>query len=74
MVDGMSVVVNVILCNIVSNACNESTSWLVQPIGTHGGEVMYFGSFCFRRELSFLNCDDICMLVMNKQLIPFKLT
>ena len=30
-------------CNVVSNECNELTSFLVQPIGTHGGEVMYFG-------------------------------
>ena len=28
--------------NVVSNECNEPTSCLVQPIGTHGGEVMYF--------------------------------
>ena len=28
---------------------------------------MYFGSFCFRGELGFLNCDDICMCVVNKQ-------
>ena len=26
-------------CNVVSNECNESTSCLVQPVGTHGGEV-----------------------------------
>ena len=30
-------------CNVVSNECNEPTSCLVQPIGTHGGEVMYVG-------------------------------
>ena len=30
-------------CNDVSNEFNESTSCLVQSIGTHGGEVMYFG-------------------------------
>ena len=24
-------------CNVVSNECNEPTSCLVQPIGTHGG-------------------------------------
>ena len=30
-------------CNVVSNEC---TSCLVQPIGTHGGEVMYFGCVC----------------------------
>ena len=38
----------------------------MQPIGTHGGEVMYFGSFV-RGELAFLNCDDICMCVVNNQ-------
>ena len=54
-------------CNVVSNECNEHTSCLVQHIGTHGGEVMYFGCVCFRGELGFLNCDDICMCVVNKQ-------
>ena len=28
---------------------------------------MYFGCFDFRGELGFLNCDDVCMCVMNKQ-------
>ena len=54
-------------CNVVSNECNEPTSCLVQPIGTHGGEVMYFGCVSFRGELGFLNCDAICMCVGNKQ-------
>ena len=53
--------------NVVSNESNEPTSRIVQPIGTHGGEVMYFGCVCFRGELGFLNCDDICMCVVNKQ-------
>ena len=53
-------------CN-VSNECNEPTFCLVQSIGTHGGEVMYFGRICFRCELGFLNCDDIGMCVVNKQ-------
>ena len=35
-------------CNVVSNECKDHTSCLVQPIGTHGGEVMYFGCVCFR--------------------------
>ena len=35
-------------CNVVSN---EPTSSLAQPIGTHGGEVMYFGCVCFRVSL-----------------------
>ena len=54
-----------VVVNVISNECNESTSCLVHPIGTHGGEVMYFGCVCFRGELGFLNC--ICMCVMNKQ-------
>ena len=39
----------------------------MKPIGAHGGKVMYFGSFCFRGELGFLNCEYICMCVVNKQ-------
>ena len=49
----------------VSNECNEPTPCLVQAIGAHGGEVMYFWSFCFSGELGFLNCDDICMCVVH---------
>ena len=55
-------------CNVISNECNETTSCLVQHISTHGVEVMYFGCVCFRGELGFLNCDDICMCVVNKLL------
>ena len=54
-------------CNVVSNECNDPTSCLVQPISTCGGEVIYFVSVCFRGELGFLNCDDICMSVVKKQ-------
>ena len=39
----------------------------MQHIGTHGGDVMYFRCVCFRGELDFVNCDDICMCVVNKQ-------
>ena len=28
---------------------------------------MYFWCFGFRSELGFLNCDDVCMCVVNKQ-------
>ena len=28
---------------------------------------MYFGCIYFRGELGFLNCDDICICVVNKQ-------
>ena len=54
-------------CYAVSNKCDDPTSCLVQPIVAHCCEVMYFGCFGFRGELGFLNCDDICMCVVNKQ-------
>ena len=54
-------------CDVVPNECNEPTSCLVQPIGAHCCEVMYFWCFGFRSELGFLNCDDVCMCVVNKQ-------
>ena len=41
-------------CNVVSNEYNEPTSCLA-----HCCEV--------RGELGFLNCDDVCMCVVNKQ-------
>ena len=37
------------------------------PIVAHCCEIMHFGWVDFRGELGFLNCDDICMCVMNKQ-------
>ena len=44
----------------------------MQPNGTHVGEVMYVGCVCFRGELGFMNCDDICMCVVNKQFELFE--
>ena len=35
--------------------------------GAQGSEVMYFWCFQFRGVLGFMNCDDICMCVVNKQ-------
>ena len=52
---------------VCCSKCNEPCSCLVQPIGAHCCEVMYFGCFGFRDELGFLNCDDVCMCVVNKQ-------
>ena len=48
-------------CDVVSNECNELTSCLVQHIGAHCCDM------CFRGELGFPNCDDVCMCVVNKQ-------
>ena len=53
--------------DVVSNERNEPTSCLVQPIGAHCCEV-----FGFRGELGFLNCDDVCMCVVNKQFELFE--
>ena len=47
MVEGMSVVVNV----VVSNECDEPTSCLVQPIGAHCCEVMHFGCLALGMRL-----------------------
>ena len=58
-------------CYVVSNECHEPTSCLVQPIVAYCCEVMYFGCFAFKGELGVLNCDDICMCVVNKQLLEF---
>ena len=57
-------------CYVVSDECDECDepiSCLVQPIVAHCCEVMYVGCFDFRGELGFLNYDDICMCVVNKQ-------
>ena len=54
-------------CNVAPNDGNEPTSRLVQPIGTHGGEVMYFGCVCSRGALGLPISDVICLCVVNKQ-------
>ena len=54
-------------CYVVSNECDEPTSCLVQPIVAHCCEVVYFGCFDFRVELGFLNCNDVCLCVVDKQ-------
>ena len=61
----MSVVVNVtvFLMSVMSPPpalCNLSVRTAVKLF-------MYFGCFGFRGELGFLNCDDVCMCVVNKQ-------
>ena len=61
----MSVVVNVMLS--LMSVMSPAHSCVVQPIGAHCCEVMYVGCFGFRGELGFLNCDDVCMCVVNKQ-------
>ena len=56
-----------VCCSECNGVSNEFTKCLVQPISSHCCEVMYFGYFGFRGELGFLNCDDVCMCVVNKQ-------
>ena len=63
-VKGMSVVVNVMLSlmSVMSPPpalCNLSVRTDVK--------LCIFLCFGFRGELGFLNCDDVCMCVVNKQ-------
>ena len=64
MVEGMLPVVNVMLSLMSVKGpspalCNLSARTVVK--------FMYFGCVCVRGELGFLNCDDVCMCVVNKQ-------
>ena len=64
MVEGMSVVVNVMLSlmSVMSPPLalgNLSARTVVK--------FMYLGCICSRGEIGFLKCDDICMCVVNKQ-------
>ena len=54
-------------CYVICDECDEPTSCLVQYIVAHCYEVMYFECFEFRGELGFLNCNHVCMCVVNKQ-------
>ena len=54
-------------CYVVSDECHEPTPCPVRPIGAYGSEVKHFVSFCFMGEIGFLNCDYICMGVVNRQ-------
>ena len=53
-------------CNVVYGECEEPTHCLMQPVGGTVVQLCTFG-VCFRGELRFLNCYDICMCVVNKQ-------
>ena len=46
-----------VCCNECNVVCNEP----------YLSEVMYFWCVCFKGQLGFLNCVDICMCVVNKQ-------
>ena len=46
-------------CDVVSNECNEPTSCLVQPIGAHCCEVMYFG--CLALGVSLVVMMSACV-------------
>ena len=64
MVEGMSVVVNVMLSlmSVMSPPpafCNLSVRTVVK--------LCNLGVLALGGELGFLNCDDICMCVVNKQ-------
>ena len=54
-------------CYVISNECDESTSCLVATYRCALVWSYVLWVFDFRGELGFLNCDDICMCVVNKQ-------
>ena len=63
-VEGMSVVVNVML----SLMSVMSPPPALCNLSVHTDVKLYiFWCFGFKGELGFLNCDDVCMCVVNKQ-------
>ena len=65
MVDVTSLVVNLMLS--LTSVMSPPPDLCDLSRRTVGGKVMYFGSCCFRSELGLLNCDNICMFVVNKK-------
>ena len=63
MVKCMSVVVNVMLSLMSVMSPTHCGNLSVSTVVT----LCYFGCVCFRGELGFLNCDDICICVVKKQ-------
>ena len=61
MVEGMSVVVNLML-SLMSAMSPHPALWNLSALS------VYYPCVCFEGELGFLNCDDVCMCVVNKQL------
>ena len=64
MVEGMSVVVNVMLSLM---SVMSPPPALVQYVGVTVVKLCTLGVFGSWGELGFLNCDDICMYVVNNQ-------
>ena len=54
-------------CNVVSVKCDGLTPALCDLSVRMVVKSCTLGVFCFRGELGFQNCDDICMCVVNKQ-------
>ena len=63
LVEGMCIVLTVMLS---LTSVIIPPIYLVHAIDVHGGDVIYFVSFCYRDALGFRNCDDFCMCVVNK--------
>ena len=59
MVEDMYVVVNVML-SLMSVMSPPLVLCYLSVV-----KLCTLGVFCFRGELGFLNCDDICMCVLN---------
>ena len=48
--------------NVVSNECDDPTSFLVQPIGTHGGKVNWLNSLNDNVSPEF---ENACGIIIN---------
>ena len=69
MVEGMSVVVNVMLSLM---GVMSPPPALVLPIVAHCCEGMHFGCVCFTNKFGFLNYDDICIYIVDNQFEPLE--
>ena len=63
-VEGMSVVVNVMLSLMSVKSPPPALCNLLVRTAVN---LCMFGVFGFRGELGFLKCNDVCMCVVNKQ-------
>ena len=62
-----SSMISVCMFIVSKNLLISIATVIVRTVGAHCCELMYFWCVYFRDEIGFLNCDDICIRVVNKQ-------
>ena len=60
-VQGRDELITIVMPGVIVHSVYKLTN----DNGAHCCKVMYFWCFGFRGELGFLNCDDVCMCVVN---------